>query len=309
MAAIPITEGEVEYNAPGAGKQCKTWYKVVGSLESASSPPLIALHGGPGAGHQYLSPLTDLYRDYGIPVVFYDQIGCGRSTHFQEKMGDTSFWTFDLYLQELDNLIGHLKLRDKGFYILGQSWGGVLCGAYASRRPKGLRKAIIASGPASIPLYVQGCQTLLAELPPDIRETLEDCDRRGDHESETFEKAASIFYKRHVCRLDPYPDDVLSAFKNLKEDPTSYLTVQGPSEFVIIGSIKDWEGWQDAHNINVETLLLNGRYDEVTNLSVEPWFKNIPRVKWVTLENSSHMAHFEERERYMQVCGEFLSSK
>ena len=74
-----------------------------------------------------------------------------------------------------------------------------------------------------------------------------------------------------------------------------------------MGSLKDWEGWQDAHKINVETLLINGRYDEVTDASVEPWFKHIPKVKWITLENSSHMSHYEERERFMQVVGTFLS--
>ena len=82
---------------------------------------------------------------------------------------------------------------------------------------------------------------------------------------------------------------------------------QGPSEFVIVGSFKDWEGWQGADNIEVETLLLNGRYDEVTDLAVQPWFKHIPKVKWVTLENSSHMSHWEERERLMQIVGGFVS--
>ncbi|KAK3944389.1 L-amino acid amidase [Diplogelasinospora grovesii] len=302
MANLPIKEGEVAFDAPNAGKPCKTWYKIVGDLDSSSSssPPLITLHGGPGAGHEYLTSLIDLYSAHGIPLIFYDQVGCGRSTHFQEKMGDDSFWTFDLFYKELDNLIDHLNLRTKGFYILGQSWGGVLGGAYASRRPspQGLLKLIIASGPASIPLYVKGCQQLLSQLPPDKRR----------HESPEFEAAAAVFYARHVCRLDPYPDEVQMAFKNLKEDPTSYLTIQGPSEFVIIGNIKDWEGWPDAHNIQAETLLLNGRYDEVTDLCVEPWFKTIPKVKWVTLESSSHMAHWEARERYMQVCASFLSS-
>ncbi|KAK3686194.1 Alpha/Beta hydrolase protein [Podospora appendiculata] len=305
--AFPIKEGVVGFDAPGAGKPCKTWYKVVGSLDSAT-PPLITLHGGPGAGHEYITSLTDLHEKHGIPVIFYDQIGCGRSTHLQEKMGDASFWTMDLFLAELDNLVDHLQLRSRGFSVLGQSWGGVLVGLYAARQPAGLRKAIIASGPASIPLYVQGCNSLLAQLPPDVRETLEDCDRRGDHESERFEKAAAVFYARHVCRLDPFPDEIQAAFKNLKEDPTSYLTIQGPSEFVIVGSIKDWEGGSAAHNIQVPTLLLNGRYDEVTDLCMQPWFDKIPRVKWVTLENASHMGHFEDRERFMQTCGAFLLS-
>jgi len=224
MAEFPKTEGEVPFLAPNADKECKTWYKIVGSLDT-DTPPLITLHGGPGAGHDYLVSLTDLYEKHKIPIIFYDQVGCGRSTHFQEKMGDESFWTFDLFFQELDNLVDHLKLREKGFYLLGQSWGGILGGAYASRKPKGLKKLVIASGPASVPLYVKGCQALLAGLPEETRKTLEECDAKGDHESEEFEAASAVFYSRHVCRIDPFPDEVMLAFKNLKEDPTSYLTM------------------------------------------------------------------------------------
>ncbi|KAM7208550.1 L-amino acid amidase [Naviculisporaceae sp. PSN 640] len=312
MAASPIYRREISFHAPGAdGKPgpCKTWYKVVGDLSSSTHPPLITLHGGPGAGHNYLLPLIDLYTAHKIPIIFYDQIGCGKSTHFPEKMGDNDFWTFDLYLAELDNLIDTLGIREKGFYILGQSWGGVLAGLCATRRLKGLKKVVIASGPASLPLYVKGTKSLLAELPEDVRKVLEDADKTGNYEGEEYEKAAGVFYDRHVCRLgQPYPEDLQAAFENLKEDPTSYITVQGPSEFVITGWIKDWEGWQDAYKVEVDTLLLNGRYDEVTDICVEPWFKYIPRIKWVTFENSSHMAHWEERERYMRVVGEFLST-
>jgi pimeloyl-ACP methyl ester carboxylesterase len=77
---------------------------------------------------------------------------------------------------------------------------------------------------------------------------------------------------------------------------------------VILGSFKNWEGWPEGHKINVPTLLLNGRYDEVTDLYMEPWFRTIPKVRWVTLENSSHMGCWENRGRYMQVCGGFLLS-
>ncbi|KAI6088521.1 proline-specific peptidase [Hypoxylon rubiginosum] len=301
--SYPVVEGEVIFEAPIAGKPCKTWYKVVGNLDS---PPLIALHGGPGTGHQYLSPLIDLYTQYNIPIVFYDQIGCGNSTHLREKMGDDSFWTFELFYQQLDNLISHLKLSE--YYLLGQSWGGMLASAYAARHPKGLRKVILASGPASVPTWQKEANRLVSELPPETRKTLEDCVRNRDFESPEYEKAYGVFLGRHVCRLNPWPDPVQASFENLNSDMTAYLTMQGPSEFVITGSFKDWEGWKFGHEIEVETLLLNGKYDEMTHACIEPWFRTIPKVKWVTLENSSHMGHFEDRQRYMKLCGSFLSS-
>ncbi|KAI1130218.1 proline-specific peptidase [Nemania abortiva] len=301
MSTVPVLEGEVNLEAPNGGKPGSTWYKVYGNINS-TVPALIALHGGPGAGHEYLSPLTNLYHKYGIPIVFYDQVGCGKSTHYREKRGDTSFWTFDLFIQELDNLVDHLKLRENGFCVLGQSWGGMLGAVYATRHPKGLRRLIIASSPASVPLYVVGNDQLRSELPKDMREVLES----SDHDSVKYEKASEFFYKQHVCRLDPKPEDVQAAFKNLHDDDTAYITMQGPSELVITGSLKDWEGWKMAHKILVDTLVLNGRYDEMTDICVQPWFKAIPRVKWVTFENSSHMAHWEQPERFIQVCGEFL---
>lgn len=158
MTEYPVSEDEFSWDVPNAGKPCKTWYKILGDLESTEGPVLIALHGGPGAGHKYLVPLADLYKPYGIPTVLYDQIGCGRSTHLRDKMSDVEFWSFDLFIKELDTLIDHLNLRDRGFFLLGQSWGGVLAASYAMHQPQGktpagLRKLVIASGPSSIPLY------------------------------------------------------------------------------------------------------------------------------------------------------------
>ncbi|KAI3326844.1 proline-specific peptidase [Xylariaceae sp. AK1471] len=300
------TEGEVGWEV-SAGLQCKTWYRVLGNLDGSSGPALIGLYGGPGAGHEYLSPLYDLYNQRGIPIVLYDQVGCGSSTHFRSKLGDTSFWTFDLFIKELDNLVNHLKLRSTGFFLFGQSWGGVLAGSYAARKPAGLKKLILASAPASFPLYAEGCRNLLAQLPENVRKTIEDCERRGDFESHEFEEASAVFYSRFFCRMDPMPDNVQAGFGHLGDDPTAYLTMSGPSEFTITGSLKDWSIGDDGSKIEVDTLLLNSVFDEAQDLCIQPWFDTIPRVKWVTLQNSSHMLHWEEREKAMGLCGEFLA--
>lgn len=196
----------------------------MGDLEKSSSPPLIALHGGPGAGHEYLASLTDLVGLRGIPVIFYDQVGCGRSTHYREKKGDDSFWTFDLFIAELDNLIDSLKIRQRGFHLLGQSWGGMLGGMYAARRPEGLLKLIISGGPASFPLFVECGKRLREQLPQEVREVLDRGDRDEDFDSPEYEKASAVFYSKHVCRI-PMPEEVQQAFRNLQDDPTAYHTM------------------------------------------------------------------------------------
>ncbi|KAI2627771.1 proline-specific peptidase [Hypoxylon sp. NC1633] len=304
----PTSSGEIPFDVPGAGKPCKTWYKIIGDLSTpTTTTPLIALHGGPGAGHNYLIALAALHARHGTPLILYDQVGCGQSTHLREKAGDEAFWTLDLFMAELDNLIDALGLRRRGFHLLGQSWGGMLAGSYASRRPAGLRRLVLVGAPASMPLYKRACRARLAELPEDVGRTLEECGKIGDHESDAFKAAAAVFMRRFVCRLDPLPEPLVQTFKTVREDTTVYGTMQGHSEFDTVGSLRNYEGWKDAHRITAETLLLNGKYDEVMDFVIEPWFRAINKVKWVTLENASHTAMWEDQERFIELVGDFLS--
>ena len=225
MINIVGKEGEIPFNIPSIKKPCHTWYRVIGDLNSTSATPLITLHGGPGACHEYLSPLRDLATHHGIPIIFYDQIGNGRSTRLPEKDGDESFWTESLFYSELDNLIEHLGLRHRGFDLFGQSWGGMLGSTYASRQPHGLRRLVLSNSPASIELFSKGLSFLRAKLPEDVREVLDRCEREGRVDSEEYGTACKVFYKRHLCRLDPWPEDVETALRHMSDDPTVYGTM------------------------------------------------------------------------------------
>lgn len=162
------TEGTCPFEYPNLPKPCETWYKVFGDLKSSrSGRPLVLLHGGPGATSRYLLSLQNLAKN-GIPVVFYDQLGCGNSTRLPEKALDTSFWTPELFIAELDNLVKHLGIDD-GFDLLGHSWGGMLGSMYAVRGHKGLKNLIISNSPASMALWVDSCNQWMKELPDDIR--------------------------------------------------------------------------------------------------------------------------------------------
>ena len=217
-------EGLVPFNVPAANKPCHTWYRIIGDL-SSSSKPVVTLHGGPGACHEYLLPLRDLNVEHSIPIIFYDQIGNGHSTRLREKDGDEGFWTEELFRAELDNLVDHLGLRDRGFDILGQSWGGMLASKYAALQPKGLRKLVLADTCASVKLLLQGTNVLRAQLPNDVKEVLDRCEKEETVDSDEYEQACVVFYKRHLCRLDPWPKEVEAALGHLKEDPTVYKTM------------------------------------------------------------------------------------
>ena len=227
MADLPVTEGNVTFKIPSIFEtECSTYYKIIGNL-SSSSPSVVVLHGGPGAGHEYLLPFTDLWTHYGLPVVFYDQIGCASSTHLPETNGDESFWQESLFITELDNLLDKLNLRDgPGFHLLGQSWGGKLGAAFAASRPRGLRRLVLASALASQELATRGVRLLREQLPTETQQALHDAEETNDFEGHGYKGAVEVFYKKHLCRVDPFPPaELLPALKNLKEDQTVYGTM------------------------------------------------------------------------------------
>ena len=118
---VKVTEGEAPFAVPAAGKACTTWYRVVGDLASGRTP-LVVVHGGPGLSYDYMAPLADLASPpWNIPVVFYDQLGNGNSTHLREKPKD--FWTPQLFMDELDNLVAKLGIAEK-YDLLGHSYSG-----------------------------------------------------------------------------------------------------------------------------------------------------------------------------------------
>jgi L-proline amide hydrolase len=139
-------------------------------------------------------------------------------------MGDGSFWTVDLFLSELDNLLTQLGIQDD-YDLLGQSWGGMLGACHAIRQPKGLHKLIIADSPASMKLWVQAADKLREKLPKDIQETLLKHEKDGTTDSEEYEKAMEVYYDRHVCRVKPTPEDLSASFNMLKDDQTVFLTM------------------------------------------------------------------------------------
>src|SRR6478752_9700369 len=207
VAPMDTREGTVAF--PFAGEEAETWYRVTGELrpgDSAAPAPLVVLHGGPGATHDYLLSLADLAD--GRAVVHYDQLGNGRSTHFPDRGAD--FWTVDLFVRELHNLVDELGLRS-GHHVLGQSWGGFLGQEYALTHPPGLRSLVLADTAASFPDFVTAANGLRAELPPGVEATLQRHEAAGTTDDPEYEAACLVFYGRHLCRLDPWPDEVVEA--------------------------------------------------------------------------------------------------
>ncbi|MBB6351438.1 proline iminopeptidase-family hydrolase [Nonomuraea muscovyensis] len=298
MPRTPDAKGHVPFG------EHRTWYRRTGELTGAR-PALVVLHGGPGSTHDYLVGLADL-ADEGWPVIHYDQLGNGGSTHLPHA--PAGFWTPRLFLDELDNLLDALGLRD-GYVLFGQSWGGMLAALHASARPAGLRGLVIANAPASYPLWLGEMRVLRDRLPPEIDEVLLKHEAAGTTDSREYFDAMMVFYSRHVCRLDPWPREFAATFLEIYNNPTVYYTMNGPSEFHVIGTLRDWGVEDRVADIAVPTLLLSGRHDEATPATVQPYFDRIPDVRWEIFENSSHTPHLEEPDRFRRVLLDYLEER
>ncbi|WP_183095709.1 alpha/beta fold hydrolase, partial [Nocardioides stalactiti] len=134
----------------------RVWYRVVG--EDRGKPPLLLIHGGPGSTSHLLTPLAAL-ADTGRQVVFYDQLGAGRS----DRTHDPALWTLETFVDEVQAVRDHLGLDD--VHVLGHSWGGMLALEHALRQPAGLRSLVLVSALVSAPLFATESARLVAQLP------------------------------------------------------------------------------------------------------------------------------------------------
>ncbi len=297
-----LTETRPEREGTIPFKDYETWYRVVGTGEKPGKFPLLCLHGGPGAAHDYLDSLSAM-ADSGRRVIFYDQLGCNRSAIPESR---PEMWTVQLYVEEVDavrNALGFDRI-----HLLGQSWGGMLAMEYALTQPEGLESLTIASSPASMIQWVAEANRLREELPPQVQQTLLLHEAAGTVDSPEYKEAMQVFYDRHVCRVVPNPDYVKRSFDSIERNPEVYFTMNGPSEFHVVGTLKQWDIIPRLGEIKVPTLVTSGRFDEATPLIAGTVHDGIAGSQWVIFEESSHMAHAEEPERYMQVLDEFLST-
>lgn len=331
MVASTIQEGTAPFHYDSLPKPAQTWYRVYGDIKAGT--PLVVLHGGPGFCHNYMLPLAALASDRA--VILYDQIGNGLSSHYPEKRGDQGFWTVDLFIAELENLLQHLGIAGQ-FDLLGHSWGGMMGMDFAARQPAGLRRLILSNSPASVALWLESVNRLRATLPQEIQDTLQKCEAEGRLDSKEYEDATVEFLSRFCCRTQPWPEELMQSLVWTTEKdstvaasmyvahfPEFFLRLPlytvfsimprangsrlGPSEFWVEGSLKDWSALDRIHRIQVPTLVINGKYDEAQDSAVEPLFWGIDKVKWITLSEGSHCPQFDDREKYLQVVDGFLS--
>lgn len=286
-AGVTVREGRIE--VPGGS----VWYRVVGDSQAT---PLVVIHGGPGATHDYLEPLEALADER--PVVFYDQLGAGKS----DAPDDIELWTNERLIDELGRILDGLAVGKA--HLLGQSWGTIIATEYALRTPERLASLILANPALSLPRYAAATAALRSALPPDVRALLDRHEAAGTTDSEEYQEASMEFYSRHVCRLDPWPDALMRTFNQMNQ--AIYERMQGPSEFQITGIYKDYDVTDRLGELTLPTLFLCGRHDEMRPEDTAWYHSLVPGSELVIFEESSHVPHLEEPERFLQVLRDFL---
>ena len=287
-----LTEDEGYVEVTGG----KVWYKIVGS---GTATPLLLLHAGPGAPSSYLKPLEQLADER--PIIFYDQLGSGNS----DRPSDQTLWRIERFVEELAQLRNALGLKQ--VHILGHSWGTMLAVDYMLTKPSGVVSLILASPCLSVPKWIEDANMYRSALPKETQKILRQHEEAGTTDSEEYFNAIMEFYKRHVCRLDPWPAEVENAFSQLNMDV--YRTMWGPSEFYATGTLKDYDRTGQLSEIIVPTLFTAGRHDEATPKTTA-WYQSlVPNSKLEIFEDASHITMFEKPNQYCQVVKDFLNGK
>jgi len=273
----------------------KVWTKKVGS----GNIKVLTLHGGPGATHEYFECFEDFLPQAGIEFFYYDQLG----SHYSDQPDDKSLWTVDRFREEVEQVRAALGLEN--FYLYGSSWGGMLGIEYALKYQNHLKALVISDMTASIASYVEYVNELRRRLPPAVIAVLEKYEAKGEFEAPEYQEVMlSQIYSKHLCRLDPWPDPVSRTFRHLATPV--YNTMQGPNEFVVNGTFKDWDRWKDLAKIHVPTLLVVGRHDTMRVEDIQKMGRSIPRSRVAVCENGSHLCMWDDQQAYFKHLIGFL---
>ena len=244
------------------------WYNICNP--SSTATPLIVCHGGPQVPSDYLFDLSKLETR---PVIFYDQLGCGRS---DAPPADSGEYGVDASVDDLKALISHLSIDH--FHLYGQSWGGLLAFEYANRE-----KLAGRSGPVSLTLSNTPTSVPLVESEAG-RLVRDEC---GDQ--------VELFMQRFNCRAEPAPEALAAAYAHAGSTWRGTAAIEGLEV--------DCEA---PSAITCPTLVLRGEHDFVTDLCVSGWSRAIPHAEFNVLEDCSHHALLESPELYLGQLGAFL---
>ncbi|WP_419884389.1 proline iminopeptidase-family hydrolase [Mycobacterium scrofulaceum] len=269
------------------------WFDRVGG---GPGLPLLVVHGGPGLPHTYLRALERLADER--EVVYWDQLGCGNS----ERPSNRELWTMPRSVAEMDAVVKGLGLNR--FHVFGNSWGAMMAQQYALDVTSQAVSITLSNSIASIPQFTQMVARLKAELDPAIQSAIDRHEAAGTTYTAEYQDAVRTWNETYLCRVRPWPPELSEAFANMGTD--IFETMFGPSDFHIVGTIRDWDVFDRLPEITLPTLVLAGRFDECVPEHMWEMHQRIAGSRFELFESSAHMPFIEEPAKFDRVMRDFL---
>ena len=259
---------------------------------------LLLLHGGPGCTHEYFECFGQHLSPDDYTFYYYDQLG----SYFSDQPEDTSLWNVERFRGEVEQV--RVALGLEGFYLFGNSWGGMLGMEYALQHQEHLKGLIVSNMTASIASYVEYLGELRDRMGPEKAATMKGYEAAGDYNNPEYQALLTELYNVHICRVVPWPEPVARMFGHMATPV--YNTMQGDNEFVVTGNFADWNRWADLHRITVPTLLSVGRHDSMNPGDIEEMGRLMPNARVSICENGSHLSMWDDAQTYFTALKDFL---
>jgi proline iminopeptidase len=282
---------------PVVGGKYKVWTKKVGS----GPIKVLLLHGGPGFGHEYLEAFESFLPQAGIEMFYYDQLGCNNS----DQPDDPSLWTLARYTEEVEEVRRGLGLDN--FVLYGHSWGGILAMEYALTYQQHLRGLVISNMTAGVQSALKRSAAIKLQLPHDTLARLDALEAKQAYDSPEYQKIMmDDLYPKMLCRIKPWPEPVMRSLRHANDKIYNFM--QGKSEFVVTGNLKDWERWDRLPEIKTKALTIGAQYDEMDPEDMKKMAGLMRNAGYAFCPHGSHMAMWDDQQVYFKQLLDFLLS-
>jgi len=265
---------------------------------------VLLLHGGPGGTHEFFESFESFFPKEGIEFYEYDQLG----SYFSDKPTDSSLWTTERFVEEVEQVRKALGLNKDNFYLLGHSWGGILATEYALKYQANIKGLIISNMMASCPAYGKYADDVLAkQMDKKVIDTIRAIEAKGDFSNPKYmELLRTNFYNEHLCRLKQWPEALNRAFPHINSQ--IYVMMQGPSEFGVSGRLENWDRSKDLPQLKIPTLTIGGKYDTMDPEYMKWMATQVQQGDSLICPNGSHCSMWDDQQPYFTGLIKFIKT-
>ena len=263
---------------------------------------ILLLHGGPAMTHEYMECFETFFQREGFEFYEYDQLG----SYYSDQPKDTTLWKTERFVEEVEQVRKAIGADQSNFYIVGNSWGGILGMEYALKYQKNMKALLVSNMVASAPEYGKYAQEVLAnQMDPKILAEIRAIEAKKDFANPRYmELLIPNFYHEHICRLTNWPDALNRSFKHANN--AIYTQMQGPSEFGISGLLANWDIKNRLKEIYIPTLMIGAKYDTMDPKAMEEQSKMVQHGEYLYCPNGSHLAMWDDQKIYMNGVISFI---